>query len=207
MAMTQNKMLDSVRLFSKAVKPLVINCHKFFTNVIVTIALVAITTLSMARPLPNEVTHIAPQLNMVGEGHMTWFGFSIYHASLWTSDGEFRGLKETNPIALHITYDKHISRDKLVEATIDQWEHLEIFESEQRLAWGNELANIWPDVKPGDSITTLITPAKLTIFYANDKLVGYIDEAEFGTALLAIWLHPHTTAPELRTNLIGFNRT
>jgi hypothetical protein len=164
--------------------------------------LVSSAWASVVRPLPQAVHDPIP-LRFVGEGSMTWFGFTLYRASLWTATGQYDRFEQALPIALHITYDKNIRSQKLVDTTIDEWERLKFFDDATRKQWGQKLSVIWLDVTPGDSITILVTTDKHTLFYANDHFVGHIQDPSFSYALLSIWLHPDTVAPELRASLIG----
>lgn len=142
-------------------------------------------------------------LTAVGRGELTWLGFSIYHASLWTRTGKFQNIKDSAPIALSITYQKNIDSDDLAERTVEEWDRLGIFETEERVSWGQRLKEIWPNVKPGDSIITLVTADNVTRFYHNDSILTVLDDPKFGEALLSIWLDPNTSEPELREKLIG----
>ena len=58
-----------------------------------------------------------PSLYVVGHGRLTWFGLSIYQASLWTATGDYQNLNESIPIALTITYQKNIASDALAQRT------------------------------------------------------------------------------------------
>ena len=164
--------------------------------------------ISLAEPFAT--VHIwrddFPQLIQVGEGVMTWFGFSIYRASLWSHNGRYESLTRSRPLALHITYEKNISRDKLIETTLDQWSRLNISNKSQRDVWARKLRRIWPDVKPGDSITTVLNLQGHTEFFNNARQLETITDTEFGPALLSIWLHPKTTASDLRAKLIGIQK-
>ncbi|WP_455211369.1 chalcone isomerase family protein [Kaarinaea lacus] len=171
--------------------------------------------------LPQQARHLG--LSMVGEGAMTWLGFSIYKASLWTQNGTYHGINVeraseqklalsrqrfqdtayTFPIALHIVYEKNISSEILVKTTIKEWRRLKIFDESQYRYYAPQLRSIWPDVKPGDSITTVIDNNQHTIFFANGREAGKIIDKDFGPALLAVWLHPKTRAANLRADLIG----
>ncbi len=143
------------------------------------------------------------ELKHVGTGSIRWFGFTIYEAGLWTANGNFNGLTGSLPMALHITYQKHIKSGALAERTAREWERLSIYSLDKRKEWQQRLAMIWPSVQPGDSITTLVTADKQTHFYFNNELIQTIKDTEFGIALLSIWLHPNTSQPELRSRLIG----
>ncbi len=153
-------------------------------------------------PQERKTNHF-PTLLGVGRGELTWFGISIYEASLWTANGKFTSLTDALPVAFTITYARNITSSALAERTVEEWERLDIFDINKRNYWGNKLKQIWPDVKPGDSITTLVTTDRKTIFYHNEKLLHVLDEPAFGTSLLSIWLHANTSEPGLREKLIG----
>jgi len=142
-------------------------------------------------------------LKAVGQGEFTWFGFSIYQASLWTRNGRFTNIQDSMPVALEITYQKDIDGEALTERTIEEWERLGIYSELERITWRKKLKQIWPDVKPGDNITTLVTSERTTRFYFNDQLLAVLDDPSFGPALLSIWLHPDTSDPGLREKLLG----
>lgn len=144
-----------------------------------------------------------PALIVVGRGELTWLGFSVYQASLWTTTGRFQSLENSLPIALSIHYERNISSEALSERTMEEWEHLGIFDETKRNLWGQRLKNIWPDVKPGDKITTLVARDKITRFYLNNSLISIVDDPQLGNALLSIWLDPNTSEPALRAKLIG----
>ncbi|WP_455223030.1 chalcone isomerase family protein [Kaarinaea lacus] len=182
------------RLPAKAVKNLV---------KLVMISIIAAGYSVNADPLTTVSFNKQSGLQQVGTGTIRWFGFTIYDASLWTANGSFINLKDSLPVALHIIYRKNIKSTALAERTAEEWEQLNIYSPSERKQWKQQLATIWPTVKPGDSITTLVTYDKRTHFYYNNELIYSIDDPEFGIALLSIWLHPNTSQPELRSKLIG----
>lgn len=171
--------------------------------VVFTLALITMKTAYASNLDSDSHSDHLATLKSVGQGEFTWFGFSVYQASLWTRNGRFTNLGESMPIALAITYQKEIDGDALTERTIEEWERLGIYSEQERVKWRKKLKQIWPDVKPGDNITTLVTSEKTTRFYFNDKLLAVLDDPSFGDALLSIWLHPDTSEPGLREKLLG----
>ena len=139
----------------------------------------------------------------VGAGDFSWFGIKLYRASLWTEDGRYGDYRETRPIALTITYEKNISSERLVSRTAREWRRLKNADRAQLEVWSTQIASIWPDVKTGDSLTTLVEPGGATLFYDSNELIGVIDDAEFGPAFLAIWLDEKTRARKLRRQLLS----
>lgn len=172
-----------------------------FARLLAASLLMGVSFTANARPLPDSVRDAFP-LTRVGQGVMTWFGISIYEASLWTQSGSYKNFDSDLPLVLHITYKQSIQRQELVDATVEQWERLGYFDRDSRRVWKQRLENVWPDVKPGDSITTVVLSDRSTQFFANEKLIAEIKESVFGRALISIWLHPDTDEPELRKKLI-----
>lgn len=143
----------------------------------------------------------------VGRGEMRWFGIDLYEARLLSRDGEYLPADDAGPLALEITYRRNISRDRLVSTTEREWRRLEAalgIKGDQRVeGWLDALAEIWPDVSPGDRILAVREASGATRFYGNDGLLGIVEDPAFGPAFLGIWLHPDTRARDLRAALIG----
>jgi hypothetical protein len=150
------------------------------------------------------------ELVEVGRGDMRWFGIDLYEARLLNRDGRYPPADDTGPLALEIVYRRNISSERLVSTTEREWRRLgpELgLEGDSRVAgWLETLADIWPDVTPGDRILALREAQGPTRFYGNDGLLGIVEDPAFGPAFLGIWLHPDTRASELRAALIGAER-
>lgn len=146
----------------------------------------------------------------VGSGELTWFGLSVYDARLLSGHPDFQGLDSAEPMALELTYRRKISSQRLVESTAKEWRRLEgelaLPGKERRQQWLDAVAEIWPDVTPGDRIIARYEPGGPTLFYGNDGLLGVVDDPEFGPAFLGIWLHPETRDTALRAALLGDGR-
>ena len=52
-------------------------------------------------------------------------------------------------------------------------------------------------------MTTVVEAGGATRFYDEQRLVGRIDDPEFGPAFLAIWLDPRSIVRDLRVQLLG----
>jgi hypothetical protein len=143
-------------------------------------------------------------LSPVGAGELSWFGFEVYEARLLTASGRYRGL-DVEPLALEIVYRRDIESEALVDRTAEEWRRLgpALGLPTRHEAWLEAAAAIWPDVRAGDRIVTVVEPGGATRFYGNAGLLGSIDDPAFGPAFLAIWLHPDTRVAGLRADLVG----
>ena len=145
-------------------------------------------------------------LTEVGRGELTWFGFSVYDAHLYTASGKFEGL-QTAPVALEIRYERNIESRQLVETTRKEWRRLagalDLGDPARTDRWLEAVGRIWPDVGPGDRIVTVLGEDGITRFYGTQGYLGTVEDPDFGPALLGIWLHPETRVGDLRADLIG----
>ena len=65
------------------------------------------------------------------------------------------------------------------------------------------LSNIWPDVNKGDQLVFVKTYDGKSTFYNKNKMLGTIDDPEFGTAFLSIWLDEKSRFKRNREELSG----
>ena len=142
------------------------------------------------------------QFKKVGGGQLSWLGFDIYDASLWTGSGRYEGFGPGQKVALSLWYQRSFTVDELLGITEKAWTRLgrDPAWRESRLA---SLRVLWSDVSPGQNMTTVVEAGGATRFYDEQRLVGRIDDPEFGPAFLAIWLDPRSIVRDLRVQLLG----
>lgn len=136
------------------------------------------------------------QVESLGQGRMTYWGFTLYDAKLFASKEPKGG------IALDIHYLRNFEANALVEQTLNELKNLGVSET-QRAEWADPLAKAFKTVKPGDSITAIRKPEGSTQFFYNGQFVSEIAGESFSQAFFGIWLHPKTSAPQLRKVLLG----
>jgi hypothetical protein len=163
----------------------------------------ALVCAEAAAELPARVEQDGFQLDQVGEGRLTWLGFGIYEASLWTPDGRFSDFRDDQPVALALWYERKFSRQQLIDITSGEWERLELAPAAVRAAWSRELERIWRDVDKGDNLTAVVVPGRETLFYDEQGLLGHLRDPDFGPAFLRIWLDTRTAIQDLRVQLLG----
>jgi hypothetical protein len=142
------------------------------------------------------------QLKKVGGGQLSWLGFDIYDASLWTGSGRYAGFDPGQTVALSLWYQRSFTREELLSITEKAWARLgrDAAWRQSRLA---SLRAVWTDVAPGQNMTTVVEAGGATRFYDAERLLGRIDDPEFGPAFLAIWLDPRSIVRDLRVKLLG----
>lgn len=148
----------------------------------------------------NSLASNIGNLNKYGEGQMSVLFWDLYNAELFGSLPNYK--ENTSPLALKLTYLRDIDKQDLIEATAEQWQHIEMTNPKAPV-WLTRLDGIWFDIKKGDSLTLKIHANGTSSFYGNGEKLGDIDDPEFGSSFVAIWLSPNTSAPKLRQKLIG----
>lgn len=139
----------------------------------------------------------------VGEGHYSYWFWQLYHARLQSSDGLFVDYQQSTPLKLELTYQRDITKQEFIDATMEQWKiQLGAVQKVHKI-WAGELNTLWRDVKKGDKLTAVLRADGLVDFYFNDELLGRTTDPAFGFAFFDIWLSEKTTAPELRKQLLA----
>lgn len=131
-----------------------------------------------------------------GSGEFRRFGFLVYEATLWAGDDPLRP-----PLALRLDYKRNIDGKAIAEASVKEIRNLGIADEVSLKRWGEQMARLFPDVKPGDHIIGQYR-AEAALFHFNDRLLGSVEDPAFARAFFAIWLDPKTSAPDLRAALL-----
>lgn len=143
-----------------------------------------------------------PAAHPLGGGDFTWFGLRLYTARLWT-EGPRHDWNQ--PFALELTYHRALSRDTLVQASLEEMRRLGAgrVTPQQLEAWAKVLHAAFVDVRPGMHITGVYLPQQGCRFYVDDKPSRDIADPVFAQAFFAIWLDPRARDPQLRLQLLG----
>jgi hypothetical protein len=143
-----------------------------------------------------------PNAIVVGNGEMRWLGFRIYRAVLWCDRQPFG---PASKFALQLTYHRSISRDRLVDTSIDEMRRLGSVPRSQadQARWKYLLQSAFTDVEPGDQLTGVNIPGYGMRIYNGDKRTADIGDPELAKAFFDIWLHEKSRDAELRSHLLG----
>jgi hypothetical protein len=143
-----------------------------------------------------------PEARLIGEGEFRWFGLRLYDARLW-STGPVSGWD--TPFALELIYHRALSRDTLVQASVEEMRRLAagpVDEATER-RWAQGMRAAFVDVQPGMRITGVYLPGQGGRFYVGDQLQHEVADPAFARAFFGIWLDPRARDPQLRERLLG----
>lgn len=140
------------------------------------------------------------QWQLVGEARLKVLFWSVYDSSLFSEDGRYT--EGQRPLRLEIQYLRDIEASDLLQNTESEWEGLPGIPAASS-EWLQELALIWPDVKKNDVLAFEVDNEGAGEFFLNDEPLGGVDDSDFSSYFLDIWLSPETSRPKLRQALIG----
>lgn len=159
---------------------------------------------SVALANATVMKQVLPDATVIGSGSFRWLGLKLYDASLWAARTNFNPDQWQNaPLALELNYARSLEGKRIADASIDEMKKLGIGNPTQHKAWGDAMRQLFPDVDKTTQLTGVYIPGQATRFFRNGAPIGEVADPAFGPAFFAIWLHPNTTAPKLRTALLG----
>ncbi len=188
------------------------------------LALLACTAFGAARAEapPAVVLQHAPGVEMRGSGTLRWLGLRIYDAVLWaaparpvasgpagtngttgTTGTTVADFDYTRPFALQLRYARSLKGAAIAERSVEEITRLGLGSPAQRAQWGAAMRRLFPDVVDGTTLAGVHLPGRGARFYLNGQPLGEIADPAFSQAFFAIWLDAKTSAPELRSALLG----
>ncbi|MGY5450203.1 chalcone isomerase family protein [Agarivorans sp. MS3-6] len=142
-------------------------------------------------------------LQLVGDAKLQVLFWPVYTVSLHSPDGRYQ--QDRYPMVLTIDYLRDIKRNKLIEATQDEWQRLGVCDEAPCQQWLSKLSSIWTDLQKGDQLQLVAESAHQGRFYLNGEHVGSLDEQLFSQHFLDIWLSENSRYPKQRRSLTGAN--
>lgn len=175
-------------------KLIIINCL---------LVLLLITTPLLAKTANNLNDFLSENnLQEVGKARLSFLFWDIYDSKLLTSSGTYQtNFPSEQTILFEIQYLRDISKNDLIDNTIEQWQHIKINKDEYSY-FIPLLEEIWPNIKAGDKLALLIHNQSSQFFY-NNQFIGSIEQEKFHQYFINIWLSPNTSQPKLRKLLLG----
>lgn len=157
---------------------------------------------ALAQPAPVKAA--VPEASLLGKGHYSWFGLSLYEARLWADKKNFSASDWSGgSLALELVYARRLVGERIAVASIDEIKKLGMGTPAQHEAWLSAMKKIFPDVDEGTQLTGVYAPGQPTRFFRDGASIGEVSDPEFGPAFFGIWLHPKTSAPKLRAALLS----
>jgi hypothetical protein len=145
---------------------------------------------------------LIPQAQALGGGDLTWFGLRIYRATLWSASRPF---DDAQPFALQLHYYRSISRERLVNTSMDEIRRLSraALPAATLSRWETLLASAFINVNEGDELVGIYLPSRGMRLYDRQRMLAEIDDQALARAFFDIWLNPDSRDKKLRQRLMG----
>jgi hypothetical protein len=172
------------------------------------LALAAAAAMHAARasepvaPLPAVQEALAPA-TLAGEGQMRFLGLRIYEARLWMGPRFEAHSYDAHPLALELTYHRAFTGQAIAARSVDEMQRQRPLPASLAERWQQLLAQLLPDVQPGERLTGLYRPGHGMQLWHGNRELGEIQDAELARLFFGIWLSPRTSEPGLRTALLA----
>ncbi len=156
-----------------------------------------------AADLPTELRSAQPASRLVGTGVLRFFGLRVYEARLWAAPGFLPEDYARHPFALELVYDRKLEGAAIAERSIAEMRRVGSFTEAQSRQWLELMQQAFPDVQPRDRLLGLNSGQGEVRFFHNSRPTAQIRDAEYARLFFGIWLAPQTSAPAMRTALLG----
>lgn len=160
-------------------------------------------TGARASGAPPEVRSVLPSALLSGSTRFTYWGFSVYDASLWVVPGFQAQAFEQHPFALHLHYLRNFTNAAITQRSLNEMARQTSVTPERRALWQQWLHGVFPDVRSGDRITGINRPGEGALFLTNGRQTGAVTDTEFARLFFGIWLASSTSEPAMRTALLS----
>ncbi len=162
--------------------------------------LLLLTVSASAQSLPEAIARDVMALSVRGEAVMRFFGLKVYDVRLWTQQKPF---SHKEPFAIELVYDMNLNGQDIAERSVKEMRAQGCSDEKKLQRWGEEMAKIFPDIKPGDTLIGVSIPGKEARFYNREKLIRTVADPEFAQAFFDIWVSEKSSEPKLRQKLLG----
>ncbi|HEX5486196.1 MAG TPA: chalcone isomerase family protein [Limnobacter sp.] len=157
-------------------------------------------------PPPQEVMQAIPGAHRLGGGTYTWFALHVYDAQLWSSADSKSFDYARDPSWLELKYARDFKGAKIASKSRDEIEDMRPDLKDKTLdGWEKQMADIFPNVKEGQTLSALYQPGKGIQFFKDGKPIAALKDEALSKAFMAIWLDPKTSDPDFRRKLIGLS--
>ncbi|MFM7332350.1 MAG: chalcone isomerase family protein [Brachymonas sp.] len=165
----------------------------------------ALFSYANAPVAPQAVLQGIGSAKVQGQARLKVYGFNIYDAKLWVSEGFSAENYAQEPFALELKYLRNFSGEMIAERSLKEMQRIGDVSAEKSAQWLDVMKKTFPDVKKGDQLIGIHRPDGSASFVLNGKSVGEVKDAQFNRLFFGIWLSPKSSEPKMRRELIGAN--
>jgi hypothetical protein len=144
--------------------------------------------------------------HQIGEADLKFFGLRIYTAALFAKRNFDPAHYAHTPLELRIEYHRALEGKLIAERSLLEMKRLGKIDNHTSQAWLDLMIRAFPNITTGDRLSGRTDGKGLVEFTHNDTLTAQVQDTDFASRFLGIWLHEATSAPEMRAQLLGISK-
>ena len=172
-------------------------------SIVALLSLLPMTESLADTGLPPEIRAALPQARLLGQAGLKFFGLNVYEARLWVPPGFEPARYDEQPFALELTYARRLEGEAIAERSIAEMRRIGTVSDEQARRWLDLMTQAFPDVVANDRLLGLYDGQGEVRFFHNGQPTARIADPDYARLFFGIWLAPQTSAPAMRTALLG----
>ncbi len=155
-------------------------------------------------PLPTQrLQGWLPTPRLIGQQRFTYWGFSVYDASLWASATFTANDWAKQALVLELRYLRDFKGADIAQRSMDEMQGQRALTPAQSQNWSAQLQQLIPNVREGERLTGIYAPQKGLRLLHQDQLLGEVRDHELAQRFMGIWLAPETSQRQLRQQLLA----
>jgi hypothetical protein len=144
-----------------------------------------------------------PTPRLIGQQRFTYWGFSIYDASLWANSTFATSDWTKQALVLDLRYLRDFKGADIAQRSMDEMQGQRALTSAQVQSWSMQLNQLIPNVRAGERLTGVYLPQKGLQLLHQEQLMGEMRDTELAQRFMGIWLAPETSQRQLRQQLLA----
>ena len=137
---------------------------------------------------------------LVGQGILRVFFMDVYLLKLFSQDGTFSLNRD---FVLEFTYKRPVSKDVIIDASLDEMKKAGGVDAAQLTAWRDKLGKALIDMEADETASVIFSEeGVITFFSPNNPAISFQDPL-LRNSFASIWLGDKTSHPSLRKKLLG----
>lgn len=174
--------------------------NPFFTVRISLIFLLTWSHTLMAADPHKSILNAVPNAQLVGQARMSYLFWDVYDVALFAPNGKWA---ENQPYALTLTYLRELKGEDIAKRGIEEMQKQGFTDQQKLNDWLQQMERLFPDVRDQTVLIGIADEQQHSHFFHRDTYLGAVEDIEFTQQFFGIWLHPNTSEPKLRRQLLG----
>lgn len=142
----------------------------------------------------------------IGTAQLRFFGWRVYTATLFSTANFTPSQYAQNPLSLHIEYHRAVEGRLIAERSLLEIKRQGKIKDDVATRWMAVMTQAFPNIAEGDRLIGQTDGKGLVEFLYNDVMTAQIQDVDFAKRFFDIWLHESSSAPEMRTQLLGLTK-